>query len=115
MCVRLGGWVGLGVCPPPVLTDPEAPSPEVLRQTCQVVSGSLGVGLGASERHSSMRTSTPQSTMWTIGVLRATVVRLNPGLLLTTRHHCGTGGWGAGPAPPTDPPAPPHPRPPTSI
>ena len=21
------GWVGLGVCPPPVLTDPEAPSP----------------------------------------------------------------------------------------
>ena len=41
-----GAWVGLGVCAPPVLTDPEAPSPEVLWQTCQVVSGSPALDSG---------------------------------------------------------------------
>ena len=35
-----------GVCPPPILTDPEAP--EVLWQSCQVVSGFSRVGLGAA-------------------------------------------------------------------
>ena len=34
------GWDGMGSHPPPVLTGPEAPSPEVLWQTCQVVPGS---------------------------------------------------------------------------
>ena len=34
------GWVGLGVCSLPVSTDPEAPSPEVLWQSCQVAPGS---------------------------------------------------------------------------
>ena len=46
-----GGWVGLGVCPPPVLTGPEAPSPEVLRQTCRVVSGSAALDSGLQGHH----------------------------------------------------------------
>ena len=41
-----GLWVGLGVLPPPVVMDPEAPSPEVLWQTCQVVSGCPAWDLG---------------------------------------------------------------------
>ena len=47
----MGGWVGLGVCPPPVLTDPEAPSPGVLWQTCQVVSGSAVLDSGLQRHH----------------------------------------------------------------
>ena len=39
------GWVGC-VCPPPVLTDPEAPSPKVLWQTGPVVSGSPALDSG---------------------------------------------------------------------
>ena len=37
---------GLGVCPPPVLTDPEAPYQKVLWQTCPVVSGSPALDMG---------------------------------------------------------------------
>ena len=36
----------MGVCPTPAMADPEAPSPEVLRPTCRVISGSPALGLG---------------------------------------------------------------------
>ena len=53
--IRLSGrgeWGGMGVCPTLVLTPPEAPSPKVLWQTCQVVSGSPALGSGLQRHHS---------------------------------------------------------------
>ena len=46
LVVRGEGWYGMGVCPTPVMMVPEAPSPKVLWQTCQVISGSPAMGSG---------------------------------------------------------------------
>ena len=50
------GWDGIGLRPPPVLTDPGAPCPEGLWQTCQVVSGCPKLHLGLQGHHRSWAT-----------------------------------------------------------
>ena len=61
-CTR---WDGMRLCPPPVLADPEAPPPEVIWQTCQVVSGSLQLdsGLQSHCRPSARRNETRRMPM----------------------------------------------------
>ena len=43
-----GGWDGMGMCPAPVLTWPEAPGSETLWLTCQDVAGSPALDSGVT-------------------------------------------------------------------
>ena len=42
------GWDGIGMCPAPVLTWPEAPGSETLWLTCQGVAGSPALDSGVT-------------------------------------------------------------------
>ena len=105
---RGGSTVGLGVCPPPVLTDPEAPSPEVLWQICQVASGSPALHSGLqghrSHAHAHMHTQPCQFMDLTEGTeaLRKAAATAGPTMCHGVRdtqagvHHLrhDSRGWG---------------------
>ena len=46
--LRQGGWDGMGMCPAPILTWPEAPGSETLWLTCHGVAGSPALDSGVT-------------------------------------------------------------------